>query len=288
MERPDLVDADHLPERLDHLQVGVRSVPRRVARRRAARRRTRARLPASRLRRGRGGGTRGRLRRRAPAASSRCGPGWAGASLTRPALIRDAPPARPALRSRPRPRFRRRRRIGRGTAPRARGTRPPHAAATPARRARSDRGRLPSAPQPRLPSRSTRIVRVGNEPTDRGEVQLEHGLDAEATTCALVGDRRVEVPVGDDRRAALERRTDHLLDVLRARRRVERGLGPRRDVVAVEDEIAHRLTERCAAGLAGEDDLDAFGDQRVGKQPRLRCLPRPVDPFEGHEHRPVR
>ena len=97
---------------------------------------------------------------------------------------------------------------------------------------------------------------VGHQPLDGGEVELEHPLEAEAAGDALVGDRRVDVAVADHGGAARERRPDQLLDVLGTRGRVERRLGPRSDVAAVEDEVADLLAERRAAGLAREDDLD--------------------------------
>ena len=73
--------------------------------------------------------------------------------------------------------------------------------------------------------------------------------------------------------------------MLRARGGVERDLGPRRDVVAVEDEVAHLLAERGAARLAGEHDVDALALERVGEEARLGRLARAVDALEGDEHR---
>ena len=100
---------------------------------------------------------------------------------------------------------------------------------------------------------------VGHEPLDGREVELEHTLEPEPTGDALIGNGRVDVAVADDGRAALERRPDQLLDMLGRERGVERRLGPRRDVVAVEDELADLLPERRAARLARQDDLDALG-----------------------------
>ena len=58
--------------------------------------------------------------------------------------------------------------------------------------------------------------RVGQQAAGRRQVQLVHRVDAEPARDALVGERRVEVAVADDRRAALERRPDHALDELGA------------------------------------------------------------------------
>jgi len=76
--------------------------------------------------------------------------------------------------------------------------------------------------------------------------------------------------------------------VLRARGGVQRGLRPRGDVVAVQDEVADLLAERRAPRLAREHDLDAGLLERAGEQPGLRRLAAPVEPFEADEHPPGR
>ena len=103
------------------------------------------------------------------------------------------------------------------------------AARTRRPRARSGRG-APLVPRRATSSgsRSSTNVCSGSRPPVTGRVQLEHGVDAEPARDALVGERRVDVAVADDRRAALERRPDHPLDELGARRREQRRLGPRR------------------------------------------------------------
>src|SRR4051812_42759443 len=52
---------------------------------------------------------------------------------------------------------------------------------------------------------------VRQEPTDSREIELEHTLEAETSRKALVGERRVDVPVADDRASCAERRRDHAL-----------------------------------------------------------------------------
>ena len=76
---------------------------------------------------------------------------------------------------------------------------------------------------------------IGHQAPDSCEVEVEHPLEPEPAGDSLVGDRRVDVAVADDGRAARERRPDQLLDVLRARGRIQRRLGPRSDVAAVQD-----------------------------------------------------
>ena len=109
---------------------------------------------------------------------------------------------------------------------------------------------------------------VGKEAANRVEVQLEHALDAEAARDALVGERRVEVAVADDVRAPLERGPDHLGHELGAGGREERRLGPRRDLVAAEDELAHALAELRPAGLA----------RRTTSRPAPRGAPQAARP----------
>ena len=107
----------------------------------------------------------------------------------------------------------------------------------------------------------------GMTPADRGQVEVEHGVDPEPTRAALVGDRRVDVPVADDDGAARERRPDHLLDVLGARRGVQRRLGPRRDVAGVQDQVAHGLAERRPPGSrVSTTSLPAAGSRAASRR----------------------
>jgi hypothetical protein len=54
----------------------------------------------------------------------------------------------------------------------------------------------------------------------------------------------------------------------------------------VEDEVANLLAELGPAGLARRDDLHAVFLEPLLEEPRLRRLPRTVEPLERHEHRP--
>ena len=179
-----------------------------------------------------------------------------------------------------RARARRRRRTAPGTAPRARRTpsRSARRKSTPSRSIRSSSPPMP-APPPRPRRAAGGSVRSGSSPPTTAQVEVEHPLEPEPAPDALVGDRRVEVAVADDDRAARERRPDHLLDVLRARRRVQRRLGPRRDVAAVEQQLADRLAERCPARLARE--RRPRGRPRAGASASSRAcvvLPQPSRP----------
>jgi len=72
--------------------------------------------------------------------------------------------------------------------------------------------------------------------------------------------------------------------VFRARGREHRRLRPGRHLRAVQHEPPQLLAEVGAARLAREDDVASKYPQVLFEQPRLGRLPRPVDPFEGHEH----
>ena len=127
---------------------------------------------------------------------------------------------------------------------------------------------------------------VGREIGD-GDVQLEHTVDAEPARDALVRERRVEVAVAHDVRARGERRPDHALCELGPRGGEERRLGPRRGMLAVEQEAADLLPERRAPGLARGHDLTPGRSEMLREQRRLRRLPRAVHPFERDEHQPT-
>jgi UDP-glucose 4-epimerase len=126
---------------------------------------------------------------------------------------------------------------------------------------------------------------VGNQASDRAEVQLEDAIEPEPATDALVGDGGVEVAVADDPRAARERRADHLVHVLGARGRVQERLGPGGNVPPVENEVANALPELRSSGFAREDDVQSVRGEALGEERRLRGLSGPVDALERHEHR---
>jgi UDP-glucose 4-epimerase len=125
---------------------------------------------------------------------------------------------------------------------------------------------------------------VGQHAARGDEVQLEDALDAEPARDALVREGGVDVAVADDVGAGLQRGRDHACDELGARGGEERRLGPRAHLHAVEEQAAHLLAQRRAAGLTRQHDLPALRPQRVRKQVCLRGLSGPVQAFEGDEH----
>ena len=106
---------------------------------------------------------------------------------------------------------------------------------------------------------------VGDEAVDGPHLQVVHLGGAEVAAGALVGDGGVGVAVGDDDLAPLERRPDELVDVVGLVGGEEQRLGPGRDVVAVEHEVADGRAELGAARLAGDDDLAAPGAQGLAR-----------------------
>ena len=119
----------------------------------------------------------------------------------------------------------------------------------------------------------------------RGQVELQHPLHPERARDALVRERGVDVTVANDVAAGLERGRDHAFYELGAGRREERRLRPRGHLEAVEEDPPDLLTERRAARLPRCDDLAALCAQRSGKEVGLCRLARPVQTFEGEEHR---
>jgi hypothetical protein len=95
----------------------------------------------------------------------------------------------------------------------------------------------------------------------------------------------VDVAVADHRGPTIERGTNHLLDVLRPRGRVEQRLRPRDDVTSVQHEVADPLAELGPPWLARRDDLLLPGLEPPAEELRLRRLARAVEAFEGDEHR---
>ncbi len=102
---------------------------------------------------------------------------------------------------------------------------------------------------------------------------------------ALVGGGGVHVTVRYDDGAALQRRTDHRVDVLGPVSRVEQGLGAVRDagVADVQQHGAEPLADGAAAGLAGDHDLVALAADPLGQGLRLGGLAGPVAALQGDE-----
>src|SRR4029077_4146130 len=74
---------------------------------------------------------------------------------------------------------------------------------------------------------------VRQHAADGREIEIEDPGAAELTPGTLVRDGRVDVPIAENRRSAVERGTDHVVDKLGTRVDVEQRLGPRADVPTV-------------------------------------------------------
>ena len=144
--------------------------------------------------------------------------------------------------------------------------------------------RVPRQPRPARDRVEVEQHRQRREqPVDGPQREALDLVGPQVPPAALVGHRRVEVPVGDDDRAAGERRPDQRRHVVRAVGRVEQRLGAGVDVVAVQDRVAQQQAELGAAGLARQDDLAAQPGQPVAEQARLRRLAGAVATLERDE-----
>jgi hypothetical protein len=124
--------------------------------------------------------------------------------------------------------------------------------------------------------RDVRLEAAGGEAVHARD--LVHPQPARA---ALVGERRVEVAVGHDDLALLERRPDRLRDELGAGRREQQRLGARADLERrVLQHVAKALADGRAARLAHGHGALAEG---VAQELGLGRLARPVHALEGHE-----
>ena len=102
-----------------------------------------------------------------------------------------------------------------------------------------------------------RNVRSGRRPLVARRLSSSP-LDAQAAGEALVCQRGIQVAVGDNVGPACERRTDHLVDELRAGCGEERRLRPGRHPLAVQEDSAHVLPELGAPRLACQNDFAAL------------------------------
>ena len=116
------------------------------------------------------------------------------------------------------------------------------------------------------------------------QVELQNLLDPEPARHALVDERRVHEAIGDHNRSATERRLDHVLDQLRARGRKDAGLGPGRDLAAVQNDLAQLLAEIRAARLTRGDEFPLLRLQIGLEQLDLGRLAATVKTFEGEKH----
>ena len=124
---------------------------------------------------------------------------------------------------------------------------------------------------------------VGKQAADRPVLQGCDLLAAELAPGALVGDRAVDIAVGDDHPARGESRPDQLVDVVSLVGGEQQRLGPRGHVLAVQDELADLGAEGRAARLAGDQDLAAALLEDGPQQAHLGRLARAVATLEADE-----
>ena len=127
------------------------------------------------------------------------------------------------------------------------------------------------------------------EPAGAPLVQVSDLVDVEFASVALVRQRRVHRPIGDDGRAGLECGYDDLGEMLGAVGSGEQRLGSGRQVVhaRVVEDLADPRPDRRATGLAREDGADRRCEPfRLGRLARpLGALERDVGGSIGHGDR---
>src|SRR6266540_7215877 len=123
------------------------------------------------------------------------------------------------------------------------------------------------------------------DPGGRPAVDALDRVAAEAAGDALVGEGGIQIAVAQDRGATVERRPDHLLDVLRAGGCEQQRLRPRVEVGRdrVEQDGPDPLADDGAARLPGGDHLVAAGFQLTAEQVELGGLAGALDALEGDE-----
>ena len=272
VERADLVDPDHLAERLEREEVGMRPGLDAALVAEQGGGEARARPRACRHPPGRGRGTRApappspprRAGAAPPAAQAgrRSSPGsWSASVSGSSDAVEEDDPLR---------KQRRQPLVARGDLARGR----------PRPRARSGRACSRRASSDVPGSIASTNVRSGSSPPMASRLSSSTSSSPSPRADALVDDRAVEVAVEQDVGAAGERGPHHLGDELGAGGGVEERLRPRRHRAAVQDEVPDRLAERGAAGLAGGHDLAALRLERrpqrapPGSSCRSRRFPR--------------
>ena len=123
-----------------------------------------------------------------------------------------------------------------------------------------------------------------------------HAVDGDALECpdearlqiachALIDPGRIDEAVAKHDLAGRNRRPDHLLDVVAARRGEQDRLHPHAEFfgAAGQQHVAHGLRAGGAAGFARLHDLAPLGAQRLGQKADLRGLADALASFEGYE-----
>src|SRR4029453_17854149 len=125
---------------------------------------------------------------------------------------------------------------------------------------------------------------VREDPARGPHVQLADQVRIDAAAVALVGDRRIGVPVAEDDPAAREPRPNFLRDVLLARGHEQEDLDERLglDTGALE-KAAYGESEPRSAGLTGAPDLPPLRTKPSPEPHHLGCLARPLDALERNQ-----
>ncbi len=126
---------------------------------------------------------------------------------------------------------------------------------------------------------------IGKERQTFDGVDAVYEIERQAPPVSLIGEGRILESVAEDHAAFGEARSNHLLDMLGACRRVEKefACGSHARIVGMEDQTADLVSDRRSARLAGENVLDALLLEMIGEHLDLRRLSGSLNTLERYE-----
>ena len=113
--------------------------------------------------------------------------------------------------------------------------------------------------------------------------ELRHLGNTQVTPGALIGHRRIAVPVGHHDRATVEGRAHHGVDMLSAVGGEQQRLSSRLERLARQQQLAQPCAGGSRARLMGEQRLVALLGQPRTEQAYLSGLAAPIATLEGNE-----
>lgn len=123
----------------------------------------------------------------------------------------------------------------------------------------------------------------GQAAVEGTRVELQDSVEAQPAGDTLVGQRRVDEAIANHRCPSGQRGGDHRAHQLGAGGAEQMRLGQRRRPLPGQQSLANALTDRRAAGLAGEHNLPVQCAEVRSQQRRLSALAAAVDALETNE-----
>src|SRR5689334_20340676 len=126
---------------------------------------------------------------------------------------------------------------------------------------------------------------VGKPFADTEGVDRPHRFNPELPSPALISERAVDEPVGQDPFAFFDCRANDLVDMIGSGccEKQRFGLGAPTVVIARQQQLADLLGTVAPTRFTGDDDLDAAVTQGIGERLHLRRLAGPLPAFEADE-----